>query len=103
MKQIDVYVTAQKIVPASMEFVDIAGSVRGASQGEGLGNQFLGHIRSTDAIAHVVRCFEDSDITHVDGNVDPLRDISTIEAGSLIYFDVSTVEVALSRFAIVDN
>lgn len=96
LKQIDEYVSAQKIVPASMEFVDIAGLVKGASQGEGLGNKFLGHIRSTDAIAHVVRCFESGDITHVDGSVDPLRDISTIEA-ELIFADTSTVETALQR------
>lgn len=86
----------QKIIPVSMEFVDIAGLVRGASQGEGLGNQFLGHIRMTQAIAHVVRCFESGDIIHVDGSVDPKRDISTIET-ELIFADVSTVTTALDR------
>ncbi len=85
-----------RVIPTSMEFVDIAGLVRGASNGEGLGNQFLGHIRSTDAIAHVVRCFDDGDIIHVDGSISPIRDIETIDA-ELIYADVSTVEVALER------
>src|SRR3990167_6161123 len=68
-----------KIIPTQLEFVDIAGLVRGASKGEGLGNQFLGHIREVDAIIHVVRCFEDADITHVEGGIDPLRDIEIIE------------------------
>ncbi len=86
----------QKIIPVSMEFVDIAGLVRGASQGEGLGNQFLGHIRMTQAIAHVVRCFDSGDIIHVDGSVDPKRDISTIDT-ELIFADVSTVTVSLER------
>src|SRR5690606_25344448 len=72
-------IKTQKVVPASMEFVDIAGLVRGASKGEGLGNQFLGHIRETDAIVNVARCFEDTDITHVEGSVDPIRDIETIQ------------------------
>ena len=90
------YIPPQKLIPASMEFVDIAGLVRGASKGEGLGNQFLAHIRATDAIAHVVRCFESGDIIHVDGNVDPARDISTIQT-ELIYCDVETVTKALDR------
>ena len=64
--------------PATVEFVDIAGLVRGASKGEGLGNKFLSHIRDVDAVVHVLRCFEDSDIIHVDGSVDPLRDLETI-------------------------
>ncbi len=68
-----------KIVPAQLEFVDIAGLVKGASKGEGLGNQFLANIRETDAIIHVVRCFEDTDVIHVEGGVDPLRDIATID------------------------
>ena len=67
-------------VPTQMEFVDIAGLVRGASRGEGLGNQFLGHIRQVDAIIHVVRCFENDNIVHVDGSVDPLRDVSVINS-----------------------
>ena len=66
------------LVPTTMEFIDIAGLVAGASKGEGLGNQFLGHIRSTDAIAHVVRCFEDPEVVHVAGTVDPISDIETI-------------------------
>ena len=70
---------SQKVIPAQLEFVDIAGLVRGASKGEGLGNQFLANIRETHAIIHVLRCFEDGDITHVDGSVDPVRDADTIE------------------------
>ena len=77
-------VQPKKIVPTSMEFVDIAGLVAGASKGEGLGNQFLGHIRETDAIAHVVRCFEDSDIAHVSNSIDPLADIETINTELLL-------------------
>ena len=80
-----------KIIPTQLEFVDIAGLVRGASKGEGLGNQFLGHIRSTDAIIHVLRCFEDTDITHVDGSVDPIRDLTTIET-ELMLADMESLE-----------
>ncbi|HEB50147.1 MAG TPA: redox-regulated ATPase YchF [Desulfobulbus sp.] len=83
-------------VPTQMEFVDIAGLVKGASQGEGLGNQFLGHIRQVDAILHVVRCFEDSNIVHVDGSIDPLRDVEVI-ATELILADLETVERRLAR------
>jgi GTP-binding protein YchF len=79
-----------------MEFVDIAGLVKGASEGQGLGNKFLGHIRETDAIAHVVRCFESSDIVHVEGSVEPIRDIEIIDT-ELIMADVATVEAALER------
>jgi len=82
---------SQKIVPTSLEFVDIAGLVRGASKGEGLGNQFLANIREVDAICHVVRCFEDGDITHVEGSVDPLRDIETIDT-ELMLADLDSVE-----------
>ena len=82
---------SQKIIPTQLEFVDIAGLVRGASKGEGLGNQFLGHIRSVDAIIHVLRCFEDDDITHVDGTVDPLRDLTTIET-ELMLSDMESLE-----------
>ena len=71
-------------MPTQLEFVDIAGLVKGASKGEGLGNQFLSNIRETDAIIHVLRCFEDSDITHVDGSVDPIRDAETIETELLL-------------------
>lgn len=72
-------VNSEKIIPTQIEIVDIAGLVKGASKGEGLGNQFLGHIRSTDAILHIVRCFDSSDITHVNGSVDPIRDIEIVE------------------------
>jgi GTP-binding protein YchF len=97
LQELDTYIKAQRIVPASMEFVDIAGLVRGAAQGEGLGNQFLGHIRSTDAIAHVVRCFDDGDITHVEGHIDPIRDIEIINT-ELILADMQTVENANNRY-----
>src|SRR3972149_11955435 len=80
-----------KVVPTTIEFVDIAGLVKGASKGEGLGNQFLSHIRDVDAIAHVVRCFDDPNVVHVDGSVDPKRDIEIIEA-ELILKDLETVE-----------
>lgn len=81
---------AKKIVPTYIEFVDIAGLVRGASKGEGLGNKFLSHIREVDSIVEVVRCFEDDNIVHVDGKIDPIRDIETIEL-ELIYKDLETV------------
>ena len=80
-----------KIVPTSLEFVDIAGLVRGASKGEGLGNQFLANIREVDAIIHVLRCFEDSDITHVEGSIDPLRDIEVVET-ELMLADLESLE-----------
>lgn len=83
-------------VPTQMEFVDIAGLVRGASRGEGLGNQFLGHIRQVDAIIHVVRCFENDNIVHVDGSVDPLRDVSVINT-ELILADMESVDKRLAR------
>ena len=85
-----------KISPATVEFVDIAGLVRGASKGEGLGNQFLGHIREVDAVVQVVRCFENGDIVHVDGSVDPVRDMETI-GFELIFVDMETVEKRLSK------
>ena len=71
-------VNPEKVLPTTMEFVDIAGLVKGASKGEGLGNQFLGNIRETDAIAHVVRCFENDDVIHVENKIDPLDDIDVI-------------------------
>ena len=86
----------EKLVPTTVEFVDIAGLVAGASQGEGLGNQFLAHIREVDAIAHVVRCFEDDDVVHVAGRVDPLSDIETINT-ELALADLASVEKALDR------
>src|SRR5215217_5503912 len=82
---------AQKIVPATVEFLDIAGLVRGASKGEGLGNQFLANIRETHAVIQVVRCFEDENIIHVEGSVDPVRDIETIQI-ELALADLATVE-----------
>nr|WP_294524146.1 redox-regulated ATPase YchF [uncultured Rhodopila sp.] len=80
-----------KVVPTTLEFVDIAGLVRGASKGEGLGNQFLANIREVDAIIHVLRCFEDSDITHVEGSIDPLRDIEVVET-ELMLSDLDSLE-----------
>lgn len=85
-----------KITPAVIEFVDIAGLVKGASKGEGLGNKFLSHIRETDAIIHVVRCFENDDIIHVEGSVDPARDIETINF-ELIFSDIEMVDRRLDR------
>jgi GTP-binding protein YchF len=84
------FIPPQKLIPTTMVFVDIAGLVAGASQGEGLGNKFLGHIRETHAIAHVVRCFENEEIVHVDGTVDPIRDIEVIEL-ELILADLESV------------
>src|SRR5450631_2507545 len=86
----------ERVLPAAVEFVDIAGLVAGASKGEGLGNQFLANIRETDAIAHVVRCFEDDDILHVMGSVDPVRDREVIEF-ELALADLATVEKRLDR------
>ena len=86
----------KSLVPTTMEFIDIAGLVAGASKGEGLGNQFLGHIRSTDAIAHVVRCFDDPEVVHVAGTVDPLSDIDTINT-ELLLADLDTVEKRSQR------
>jgi GTP-binding protein YchF len=84
-----------KIVPTQLEFVDIAGLVRGASRGEGLGNQFLGHIREVDAIAHVLRCFEDGNVTHVEGSIDPIRDAETVET-ELLLADLDSLERRLN-------
>lgn len=89
---------SKKIIPAIIEFVDIAGLVRGAASGEGLGNQFLSHIRETDAIGHVVRIFEDGAVIHVDGNVQPLRDVETIEL-ELALADIQTVDKRLQNIS----
>jgi ribosome-binding ATPase len=89
-------VRPQRILPTSMEFVDIAGLVKGASQGEGLGNQFLGHIRETHTIAQVIRCFENDDIVHVEGRINPLHDMEIIET-ELLLADIVTAEKALER------
>ncbi len=88
----------KKIIPAAIEFVDIAGLVKGASKGEGLGNQFLANIREVDAIVHVVRCFENSNIVHVDGSINPLRDIETINL-ELIFSDLEILERRISKVA----
>ena len=89
-------VKPQRVIPTSMEFVDIAGLVAGASKGEGLGNQFLANIRETDAIAHVVRCFEDENVIHVNGKIDPLDDIATINT-ELALADLEAVAKAITR------
>ncbi len=87
---------SQKLVPTTMEFVDIAGLVKGAASGEGLGNQFLANIRQTDAIAHIVRCFDNDDVVHVDGRIDPLSDIDTINT-ELALADLETIERAVNK------
>ena len=89
---------SKKIVPAVIEFVDIAGLVKGASKGEGLGNQFLANIREVDAIVHVVRCFEDENIVHVDGSIDPARDIETISL-ELVFSDIEILERRIAKIA----
>lgn len=96
LKQLADIVKPERIVPTTMTFVDIAGLVAGAAQGEGLGNKFLAHIRETDAIAHVVRCFQDDNVTHVSGDVNPKRDINTIDA-ELILADLESIEKRLQR------
>lgn len=88
----------KKIIPAAIEFVDIAGLVKGASKGEGLGNQFLANIREVDAIVHVVRCFEDSNIVHVDGSIDPMRDVETINL-ELIFSDIEVLDRRIAKTA----
>jgi GTP-binding protein YchF len=94
LKALDDIVHAKEVIPAVVEFVDIAGIVKGASEGEGLGNQFLGNIRNTNAIVHVVRCFEDQNVVHVEGEPDPLRDVETIET-ELGLADIETVQKRL--------
>ncbi|MCB9093383.1 MAG: redox-regulated ATPase YchF [Halobacteriovoraceae bacterium] len=94
--QIAKLIGPQKVIPAIVEFVDIAGLVKGASKGEGLGNQFLGHIRQVGAIAHVVRCFDDPNVVHVDGKVDPISDIETINI-ELAFADLETVQKRLNN------
>lgn len=97
LNELEKIVNPERVVPATVEIVDIAGLVRGASKGEGLGNQFLSHIRETHAILHVLRCFEDDNITHVDGSVDPIRDKETIET-ELQLKDLETVEKQLEKW-----
>jgi hypothetical protein len=96
LKVIEQFIKTEKIVPAMIEVVDIAGLVKGASKGEGLGNQFLGHIRRVDAILHVVRCFENADVVHVDGSVDPIRDVEIIEL-ELVLADLESAERQLEK------
>jgi ribosome-binding ATPase YchF (GTP1/OBG family) len=96
LQQLAAIAKPEKIIPTTVEFVDIAGLVAGASQGEGLGNQFLSHIREVDAIAHVVRCFESSDIIHVVGRIDPLSDVEIIDT-ELALADLATLEKGLDR------
>ncbi len=93
---LDAIVHSERVIPATVEFTDIAGLVRGASEGDGLGNQFLAHIRETAAVVHVVRCFEDADVTHVEGKIDPLRDVETIET-ELGLADLEALERRLDR------
>ena len=88
---------SEKIIPTQFTFVDIAGLIRGASKGEGLGNQFLGHIRTVDAVAHVVRCFEDENVIHVDGKINPVSDIETIDT-ELILSDLDSTQKVVSKF-----
>jgi hypothetical protein len=96
LKELETLIKTEKVIPAAVEVVDIAGLVKGASQGQGLGNQFLGHIRSVDAILHVVRCFENADVVHVDGTVDPIRDVETIEL-ELVLADLDSAERQLEK------
>ena len=98
LKQLAEIIEPERVVPAIVEFVDIAGLVAGASKGEGLGNQFLAHIRETDAIVNVVRCFEDPNVIHVAGKVDPISDIEVIQT-ELCLADLATVEKALNRYS----
>lgn len=98
LKQLAALYDSEKITPAVIEFVDIAGLVKGASKGEGLGNQFLSNIREVDAIVHVVRCFEDGNVIHVDGSVNPLRDIETIDL-ELIFSDIEVLDRRISKTA----
>jgi GTP-binding protein YchF len=96
LRRITALIPTKKVIPTFLELVDIAGLVKGASQGEGLGNQFLGHIKDVNALAHVVRCFDNSDIVHVEGSVDPVRDVEIINT-ELILKDLDTVERGITR------
>jgi GTP-binding protein YchF len=96
LERIQRLIKTQKVIPAMIKLVDIAGIVRGASEGEGLGNKFLAHIRTVDAILHVVRCFDDGDVVHVEGSVDPIRDVETIDT-ELMLADLQSVETMLDR------
>ena len=96
LETIKEYIDSKQVIPAVLQLVDIAGLVRGASEGEGLGNKFLSHIREVDAILHVVRCFEDEDVSHIDGTVDAIRDVETIET-ELMLADLQQIESSLDR------
>ncbi|MCS7088482.1 MAG: redox-regulated ATPase YchF [Thermoflexales bacterium] len=96
LEEIARYIKTERLVPATIEVVDIAGLVKGASQGQGLGNQFLGHIRNVDAILHIVRCFDNPDVVHVEGSVDPVRDVETIEL-ELVLADLESAERQLEK------
>src|SRR5690606_14410019 len=96
LERISRYIVPKKLVPTALKLVDIAGIVKGASEGEGLGNKFLTHIREVDAILQVCRCFEDPDVIHVAGKVDPLSDIETVEI-ELMLADAQTIETALAK------
>lgn len=96
LEVIETHIDTEEVIPASVEFLDIAGLVKGASEGEGLGNKFLANIREVDAILHVVRCFEDDDVTHVEGGVDPVRDVEIIDT-ELIMADLETVTGRLEK------
>ena len=97
LQQIQSCIPTDRVLPATVEFVDIAGLVRGASKGEGLGNQFLSHIRSTDALVHIVRCFDDDDVSHVEGRIDPVSDIEIIQT-ELALADIQTLDKKISRY-----
>ena len=96
LTRITQYIVPKKIIPAALKLVDIAGIVKGASEGQGLGNKFLSHIRQVDAIVQVVRCFEDPDVIHVDGAVNPVADMETIET-ELMLADIETLQGALAK------
>ena len=96
LDQITKFIKPQKVIPTTIDIVDIAGLIKGASKGEGLGNQFLGNIREVNAIVHVVRCFEDGNIVHVDGGVDPVRDKETIDL-ELIFKDMEIIEKQIQK------
>ncbi|TCT16843.1 hypothetical protein EDC18_101139 [Natranaerovirga pectinivora] len=98
LKNLSNLYNSEKVLPATIEFVDIAGLVKGASKGEGLGNQFLSNIREVDAIVHVVRCFEDTNVVHVEGSVDPIRDIETINL-ELIFSDIEILDRRIQKTA----
>ena len=96
LRAINQFITTKKIVPATIQVVDVAGIARGASEGQGLGNKFLAHVRNMDAILHVVRCFESDEVAHVEGSIDPVRDIDTVET-ELVLADLESVSTALDK------